>query len=78
MQDLQVLKELLVPKELLDLQVEQDLLVLKDIKVLVVRLGLKVLKDIKDCKVLRHTSAHLPPQVELLLEICGGKVTQEI
>ena len=73
-----VLKVLLVHRVLLDLQVEQDLLVLKVIKVTLVQLVHKVLKVIKDFKVLKHISAHLLHQVELLLVTYGGKVIQEI
>jgi hypothetical protein len=71
-------KEPLVLKVLLVLQVEQDQLVHKVIRVLEVQQVHKVLKVIKDFKVLKHISAHLPPQVELLLVTYGGKVIQEI
>ena len=68
-----MLKVLLVHRVLQDLQVEQDQLVLKVIKEIQVLLEHKVLKDIKVYKVHKHTSAHLPLQVELRLVIYGGK-----
>ena len=73
-----VLKVLLVLRVPLVLQEEQDQLVLKVIRVLEEQQVLRVLKVIKDFKVLKHISAHLPHQVELLLVTYGGKVIQEI